>query len=64
LYVDRMLSRSFMTDVNYRKSWQDKSIAEICAELGLPRPAAGRPTHGRPHDRSRHAIDGESRSDV
>jgi peptide deformylase len=36
LYVDSMLTRSFMTDVAYRKSWQDKSVAEICAELGLP----------------------------
>jgi peptide deformylase len=36
LYVDRMLTRSFMTDASYRKEWQDKSVAEICAELGLP----------------------------
>jgi hypothetical protein len=34
-----MLSRSFMTDASYRKSWQDKSVAEICAELGLPAPS-------------------------
>jgi peptide deformylase len=39
LYVDSMLSRSFMTDASYRKSWQDKSVAEICAELGLPAPS-------------------------
>ena len=39
LYVDSMLTRSFMTDASYRKSWQDKSVAEIRAELGLPAPA-------------------------
>ena len=39
LYVDSMLTRSFMTDAAYRKRWQDKSVAEICAELGLPPPA-------------------------
>ena len=39
LFIDTMLSRSFMTDASYRKSWQDTSIAEICAELGLPSPA-------------------------
>ena len=38
LYVDSMLSRSFMTDASYRKSWLDRSIAETCAELGLPAP--------------------------
>ena len=38
LYVDSMLTRSFMTDASYRKSWQDRSVAEICAELGLPVP--------------------------
>ena len=42
LYVDSMLTRSFMTDAGYRKNWQDTSIAETCAELGLPRP----PSHG------------------
>ena len=36
LYIDTMLSRSFMTDASYRKSWQDKSVDDICAELGLP----------------------------
>jgi peptide deformylase len=36
LYLDSMLSRSFMTDASYRTSWQDRSIAEICAEFGLP----------------------------
>jgi len=39
LYVDSMLSRSFMTDAAYRKSWQDRPVAEVCAELGLPSPA-------------------------
>lgn len=40
LYVDRMLARSFMTDAAYRKQWLDRSVAEVCAELGLPPPAA------------------------
>jgi peptide deformylase len=38
LYVDSMLSRSFMTDASYRKIWQDRSVAEVCAELGLAPP--------------------------
>lgn len=38
LYVDSMLSRSFMTDASYRKNWQDRSVEEICALLGLPPP--------------------------
>src|SRR3954454_1494068 len=36
LYVDRMLTRSFMTDASYRRSWQDRTVAEICAELSIP----------------------------
>jgi peptide deformylase len=36
LYVDRMLTRSFMTDASYRRSWQDRAVAEICTELGIP----------------------------
>jgi peptide deformylase len=40
LYIDTMLSRSFMTDASYRRSWQDRSVAEICADLGLPPPPA------------------------
>jgi peptide deformylase len=44
LYVDSMLSRSFMTDAAYRKAWQDRSVAEACAELGLPAsPASAAP---------------------
>jgi peptide deformylase len=38
LYVDSMLSRSFMTDASYRKNWQDRSVEEICVLLGLPPP--------------------------
>ena len=38
LYIDRMLSRSFMTDASYRKHWQDRSVTEICAALGVPTP--------------------------
>jgi peptide deformylase len=41
LYVDRMLSRSFMTDAAYRKTWLDRSVAEVCAELGLQAPTTG-----------------------
>jgi len=36
LYIDRMLSRSFMQDVAYRKHWADSPIADILAALGLP----------------------------
>ena len=38
LYIDSMLSRSFMTDASYRKTWQDRSVSAICAELGVPIP--------------------------
>jgi peptide deformylase len=41
LYVDRMLTRSFMSDAAYRKHWQDKSVAEICAELGVESRSVG-----------------------
>jgi len=34
LYVDRMLTRSFMTDASYRKHWLDRSVAEVSAALG------------------------------
>jgi peptide deformylase len=40
LYIDTMLSRSFMTDANYRRTWQDRPIAQICAALGLAKPPA------------------------
>ena len=39
LYIDRMLTRSFMPEAQYRKHWQEKSVSELCAELGLPPPA-------------------------
>jgi peptide deformylase len=35
LYIDRMLTRSFMTDASYRRTWQDRSVAEVCAALGI-----------------------------
>ena len=38
LYIDRMLSRSFMTDTSYRKSWQDLSVPALCAALDVPPP--------------------------
>jgi peptide deformylase len=40
LYVDRMLSRSFMLAESLGREWQGKSVAEVCAELGLPAPPA------------------------
>ena len=35
MYVDRMLTRSFMTDAAYRRHWQDRSVEEACAALGV-----------------------------
>ncbi|MCC7372744.1 MAG: peptide deformylase [Chloroflexi bacterium] len=35
LYVDRMLSRSFMHESQYRRHWQEHSVSELCAALGL-----------------------------
>jgi peptide deformylase len=35
LYVDRMRSRSLMTLENFSRSWKDKSVAQIRAELGV-----------------------------
>ena len=38
LYVDRMLSRSFMTDAAYRRHWQDRPTEDVCAALGIAPP--------------------------
>ena len=38
LYLDRMLTRSFMTDAAYRRHWQERPIEEICAALGITPP--------------------------
>ena len=35
LYLDSMLSRSFMTVANHARFWKDKPICEVCAALGL-----------------------------
>lgn len=35
LYIDRMNSRSFMTQEKCRQYWNDKPISQICSELGL-----------------------------
>jgi peptide deformylase len=35
LYVDRMLTRSFMTDASYRRSWLDRPVADVCEALGI-----------------------------
>jgi peptide deformylase len=34
LYIDRMLTRTFMTAENFARHWADKSLAEIRAALG------------------------------
>ena len=36
LYIDRMLSRSFMNIDNLTKHWSDKTISHLQAALGLP----------------------------
>jgi peptide deformylase len=46
LYVDRMLTRSFMTEAGYRRNWMDSSVAEVCAALGLPAPPLPRTGEG------------------
>lgn len=38
LYIDRMLSRSFMHESQYRRHWVDLSVSELCAALELPSP--------------------------
>lgn len=38
LYVDRMLTRSFMHEAQYRRYWHEKSIGEMCAAMGLDQP--------------------------
>jgi peptide deformylase len=35
LYIDHMISRSFMTVENHARHWADQSVGEICAVLGL-----------------------------
>jgi peptide deformylase len=35
LYVDRMVTRSFMHETQYRRHWQELSVAELCAALGV-----------------------------
>ena len=37
LYVDQMVTRSFMTEASFRRHWQDRSVAEVCTALGLTR---------------------------
>lgn len=39
LYIDRMLTRSFMHESQYRRHWLDLSVSELCEALGLPAPA-------------------------
>ena len=36
LYIDRMLSRSFMHESQYRRHWLGLSVSEMCAALDLP----------------------------
>jgi peptide deformylase len=35
IYLDRMLTRSFMHESLYRRHWLDHSVKEMCAALGL-----------------------------
>jgi peptide deformylase len=37
LYIDRMLSRSFMSIENFTKHWSDKSMEHMQTALNLPR---------------------------
>ena len=39
MYVDRMLPRSYMTDANYRRYWQERPVEDVCAALGIASPA-------------------------
>lgn len=39
LYLDRMLTRSFMSEAQFRRHWQELSVEEVCAALGLDPPA-------------------------
>lgn len=36
LYVDRMLTATFMTAANYQRMWSRQAVDEVCAELGSP----------------------------
>jgi peptide deformylase len=36
LYLDSMLTRSFMTTANHSRHWNDRPVCEVCAALGLP----------------------------
>ena len=40
LYLDRMLTRSFMGEAQYRRHWLDLSVKEMCAALELLLPPA------------------------
>jgi peptide deformylase len=35
LYIDRMAARSFMTSMNYTRWWQEQSVEDVRAALGL-----------------------------
>ncbi len=41
LYVDRMLTRTFMHVDNLARYWKDAPIAEVRAKLGIPGPVTG-----------------------
>jgi peptide deformylase len=43
LYIDRMLSRSFMSIENFTKHWSDKSMGHMQTALGLPSQGAEQP---------------------
>lgn len=38
LYVDRMLTQSFMNEASYSRRWRHEPIKDVCAELGITVP--------------------------
>jgi peptide deformylase len=38
LYIDRMLSRTFMSESNFGRQWRDVPVSEVCAALGVEMP--------------------------
>jgi peptide deformylase len=36
VYIDAMLTRSFMTSDNHARLWKDRPVCEVCTALGLP----------------------------
>lgn len=36
LYIDRMLTPTFMTTLNYQRVWSDRTMEDVCAACGSP----------------------------